>query len=93
MPPRGQINRNWAVWLVSARLAILCNVVLFANLPEQRAIPGRSATVALSDPGIRRARLHKLRKSTRQPVCNPPRGTARPWALGSPGNNLRLSIR
>jgi hypothetical protein len=41
--------RNWAVWwgFLIALGAILCNVVLFANLPGRRAVPWLSVLLAV----------------------------------------------
>lgn len=49
MPDMIEKRWNWAVWLgfLLALGAMLCNVVLFVNLPGQRAIPWLSVLLAL----------------------------------------------
>jgi hypothetical protein len=49
MPDMMEKRRNWAVWLgfLLALGAMLCNVLLFANLPGQRAIPWLSVLLAV----------------------------------------------
>jgi hypothetical protein len=49
MPDMMEKRRNWAVWLgfLLALGAMLCNVLLFANPPGQRAIPWLSVLLAV----------------------------------------------